>query len=234
MKQPSKRRRGVILTLKGWDKFQAAKTQVEFDENGGDSFSLEELSDRTHLALHTISRIQGRTEPVDKSSLQFAFAAFGLELCKSDYTQPSPPDDLEVRQANPQYDWGEAPDVSVFYGRSEELVQLRQWVLEERCRLVALLGIGGIGKSTLAVKLGLQIQGEFEFDKSVFATSLKSIYSLALSPDGKLLATGDQDGQIHLWQMADRKNLLTLKGHKDLVWTVAFSPDGQICVLLST
>lgn len=87
MKQPSKRRRGVILTLKGWDKFQAAKTQVEFDENGGDSFSLEELSDRTRLALHTISRILARLEPVDKSSLQFAFAAFNLELCKEDYTR---------------------------------------------------------------------------------------------------------------------------------------------------
>ncbi|WP_225912410.1 WD40 repeat domain-containing protein [Nostoc flagelliforme] len=163
MKQPSKRRRGVILTLKGWDKFQAAKTQVEFDENGGDSFSLEELSDRTRLALHTISRILARLEPVDKSSLQFAFAAFNLELCKEDYTRPSPPSaDLEIRRTNPQYDWQEAPDVSVFYGRSEELLQLRQWILEERCRLVGLLGIGGIGKSTLAVKLGLQIQSEFE------------------------------------------------------------------------
>lgn len=163
MKQePSRRRRGVILTLKGWDKFQAGKTQVEFDENAGDSFSLEELSDRTRLALHTISRILARLEPVDKSSLQSAFAAFNLELCKSDYTRPSPPDDLEIRHANPQYNWQEAPDVSVFFGRNEELLQLRQWILEERCRLVGLLGIGGIGKSSLAVKLGLQIQSEFE------------------------------------------------------------------------
>ncbi len=80
--QASKRIRGVILTLKGWDKFQAAKTQAEFDENGGDCFCLEELSDRTRLSLHTISRILGRLEPVDKSSLQSAFAAFGLELCQ--------------------------------------------------------------------------------------------------------------------------------------------------------
>ncbi|MEH2323407.1 MAG: NB-ARC domain-containing protein [Nostoc sp.] len=50
----------------------------------------------------------------------------------------------------------------MFFGRSEELLQLRHWILEERCRLVGLLGIGGIGKSTLAVKLGLQIQSEFE------------------------------------------------------------------------
>ncbi|GAX37201.1 WD-40 repeat protein [Nodularia sp. NIES-3585] len=160
--QPNRRKRGVVLTLQGWDKFQAAKTQAEFDENAGDSFSLEELSDRTHLALHTISRIQGRLEPVDKSSLQSAFAAFGLELGNSDYTRPSTPEHLELRHTNPRYDWGEAPDVSLFYGRSQELLQLRQWVLQEQCRLVALLGIGGIGKSSLAVKLGFQVQNEFE------------------------------------------------------------------------
>jgi NB-ARC domain len=160
--QPSKRRRGVTLTLKGWDKFQAAKTQAEFDENGGDSFSLEELSDRTQLALHTISRIIGRLEPVDKSSLQSAFAAFKLELCKDDYTRPQPPDELEIRHTNPQYDWGEAPDVSVFFGRSQEFVKIREWILEEKCRLISILGIGGLGKSTLAVKVGLKIQAEFE------------------------------------------------------------------------
>ncbi|MBE8965702.1 hypothetical protein IQ277_05445 [Nostocales cyanobacterium LEGE 12452] len=163
MKQASKRRRGVILTLQGWEKFRDAKAQAEFDENAGDSFSLEELSDRTRLALHTISRILARLEPVDKTSLQFAFAAFGLELSQSDYTRPtSTLEELETRQQNPEYDWQEAPDVSVFFGRGEELLQLRQWILEERCRLVGLLGIGGIGKSTLVVKLGLQIQSEFE------------------------------------------------------------------------
>ncbi|MBE8967552.1 hypothetical protein IQ277_15205 [Nostocales cyanobacterium LEGE 12452] len=163
MKQPSRRRRGVILTLKGWDKFQASIAQAEFDDNAGDSFSLEELSNRTCLALHTISKILTRKELIDRSSLQSAFVAFNFELSKNDYTQPSSTlEELETRQANPQYDWGQAPDVSVFFGRSEELLQLRQWILEERCRLVRLLGIGGIGKSTLAVKLGLQIQSEFE------------------------------------------------------------------------
>jgi hypothetical protein len=161
MKQ-NRRSRGVILTLKGWDKLQAAKAKAELTEHTQDGFTLEELSSRMVLSLHTVSRIQGRLEPVDKSSLQSAFAAFGLELCKEDYTRPSAPDELEVRRACPHYDWGEAPNVSVFYGRSTELVQLREWVLEEQCRLVALLGIGGIGKSSLAVKLGLQIQTEFE------------------------------------------------------------------------
>lgn len=60
-------------------------------------------------------------------------------------------------------DWGEAIDVSVFYNRTTELITLEQWIQRDRCRLVAILGMGGMGKTALSVKLAEQVQDEFDY-----------------------------------------------------------------------
>jgi len=60
-------------------------------------------------------------------------------------------------------DWGEAIDVSVFYGRVEELMVLQNWIVHDRCRLITLLGECGIGKTSLSLKLAEKIQEEFKY-----------------------------------------------------------------------
>ncbi len=69
----------------------------------------------------------------------------------------------EKAQVRNSIDWNGAPDVSVFYDRTQELATLNDWVVNHGCRLVALLGMGGIGKTALGVKLAKQIQEQFDY-----------------------------------------------------------------------
>lgn len=75
-------------------------------------------------------------------------------------------DVVERRSLTPtktRQDWGEAIDISTFYGRTTELAQLEQSIVVECCHLVAVLGMGGIGKTVLAAKLAEEIQQSFEY-----------------------------------------------------------------------
>ncbi|MFE1794296.1 WD40 repeat domain-containing protein, partial [Streptomyces sp. NPDC059525] len=47
------------------------------------------------------------------------------------------------------------------------------------------------------------------------------------SPDGQLLAFGDQGAGVRLWNTATRQDVTTLEGHDSPVQTIAFHPDGR-------
>jgi transcriptional regulator with XRE-family HTH domain len=59
-------------------------------------------------------------------------------------------------------DWSVAPAVPTFYGRELEMDLLTGWIVTERCRVVSVLGLGGVGKSALANNWMRQIADDFE------------------------------------------------------------------------
>jgi WD40 repeat protein len=171
------RRRGAILSTQGLTKLQLARNAAELQDNYGDRYTHEELRALTGLSLSTVIKILQVEIPVDRYSIDAFFRAFGLTLDREDYNlpgsppqSPSPPVTSPVGGAAPPenrvtayLDWGEAPDVSLFYGQQQKLTQLTQWLTIDRCKLVALLGMGGIGKTALVTRLAQQLPVHFEF-----------------------------------------------------------------------
>lgn len=119
-----------------------------------------------------VERLAAQDKPVDPDDQAEPLAA--QALAQTPLTSTNSPSLAPI--SSTQWDWGEAIDVSIFYGRTQELETLTQWIVSDRCRLVALLGMGGIGKTALSVKLAQKIQDEFEF---VIWRSLRNAPSLA-------------------------------------------------------
>ncbi len=199
------RERGVILTLYGWNKLQTAKSQVEFEENAGDRFTLEELSERTELSSRTISKVLGCVEPVDRYSLQTVFQSFGLEMSKNDYIRPTSRSETSESQ------------------ESQQINLWQKWNL----------GISGIDENTVTphwmTSVCFSLDGKTlansSSDFSVRIWDVQSgqclnilqghsswIYSVCFSPDGRILATSSQDRTTKLWDVQTGECFQTLKG----------------------
>src|SRR5262249_52517900 len=54
------------------------------------------------------------------------------------------------------------------------------------------------------------------------------VTSLAVSPDGKLVASGSWDWTVRLWEADSGKPVRLFRGHQGRVHAVALSPDGRL------
>jgi transcriptional regulator with XRE-family HTH domain len=144
----AERLQGVIRVLLEAGGLTAGREAAEAHE-------LWEAAEREAPRMHT---------PIDDRWLEGLLAAR-----LSPTSRPASDTPHEVPAAAPRIgavertqDWGEAPDTLGFIGRGVELALLRRWVLDESCRLVAVLGMGGIGKTSLAARLVQEVAPSFE------------------------------------------------------------------------
>src|SRR5262249_55473545 len=100
--------------------------------------------------------------PFDRSWFGALLAARGVPSASAaprpTPSSVAPPD----HAANGHADWGDTPDTFDFIGRTAELDTVRNWVLSDRCRVVGVLGLGGVGKSKFAAQLARAVAPQFE------------------------------------------------------------------------
>ncbi|MBD3884925.1 NACHT domain-containing protein [Phormidium tenue FACHB-886] len=139
-----------LFSWQGW-------TYAQIAEHIG--YDLSHIRDVGYELWRQLSQALG--EQVTKKNVQ---AVLRRRAQQAQYPAAGSPAVDPAQAASPSiHHWEEAIDVSMFYGRAQELATLHNWIIDQRCRLVALIGMGGMGKTALAAKLAEQFAGEFDY-----------------------------------------------------------------------
>jgi predicted ATPase len=139
--------------------------------------------------------------------------SFGLTLARAS---------LEVEK-QPAVPRGKLPPRSTsFVGRDLELVEIANLLSQEDCRLITLLGPGGVGKTRLALKMAQDVLGQASFGDGVGFVDLSALSDPALIPSAiagalGVVLPGDQllTGLVHV--LEDKHLLLVLDNFEHLV-----------------
>jgi WD40 repeat protein len=134
--------------------------------------------------------------------------------------------------------WGEAIDVSYFYGRQANLQTLQEWIIDSHCRLVGILGWGGIGKTALSVKLAQQLESQFEYlvwrslrhapTPTNLLNEILPILTGAAVPESSISVLMQQLRQKRCLIVFDNVESLLQSGHQNGCFLPGYEAYGQI------
>jgi WD40 repeat protein/transcriptional regulator with XRE-family HTH domain len=197
-------------------------------------WSQADLAEKVDCDTKTVGRWEGGIgfpRPYHRQKLCETFGknAEELGLVREYVSQPLDFEEVDVDDhllpLIHEEDWGEAPYAVNLYGRDDECAELAQWIVDHHCQVVAVLGMGGVGKTAVAAKVAVQMRKNFEY---VFWRSLQNVPPLELilkqcigfvSHQQHLDAPWEIDGQVALLMqyLRDHRCLLVLDNFESVM-----------------
>jgi hypothetical protein len=144
------------------------KTYHEIAETGG--YAADYIKDVGHKLWRSLSN--SLEEPVSKQNLHTVLSRHFQRVSKHEARSVDQGPSQVLKLVNGFHQ--DIPKVPIFIGRTDELSQLEQWIVQDRKNLLGIFGLGGIGKTALAVRLVERVQNNFEH---VIWTSLRNTHN---------------------------------------------------------
>ncbi|PHX56893.1 ATPase [Tychonema bourrellyi FEM_GT703] len=121
---------------------------------------------RSAMERFQVSNVSNFAQNVNEQHISGSFNTCGQARHPPNIPNQPPPNQETSNTKQPEtphQDLSEMPELGTFFDRTHELQTLTTWILQQNCRLIAITGISGIGKTSLAVQLVQQIKDEFEY-----------------------------------------------------------------------
>ena len=193
---------------------------------------LDPFQERTH---RLIMRLLARQGMVDQAVTQYEglrrllweelgiepedhTAALVQEIAAGVFAEISAPSVAAGTSTTHHVHWSDVPLVGPFHGRDAETRQLTRWLIDDRCQLVAVLGMGGVGKSTLVAHTVRVLSDQYDavlWRSLLNAPPLEEVLwffieGLSERPLQEMPATLDEQLALLLRLLRERRCLLVL------------------------
>ncbi|MCB0087097.1 MAG: NACHT domain-containing protein [Caldilineaceae bacterium] len=153
--------------------------------------------------------------------------------------------------ASSALDLRDVPKAGLFFGREQERQQLAHWLLRDRCPVVAILGIGGMGKTALATQCVRDLAQSKHFDAILWRSLLNAPPLEELLPSLLQILSDQQlteapqslDAQLRLLlsHLREKRVLLVLDNLESILeaaragaYRVGYEPYGQLIQQMAT
>ncbi|MFN6325326.1 MAG: hypothetical protein ACK4WN_07360 [Aphanizomenon sp.] len=139
-------------------KKEAAKLWKKLGQSLGEDLNKDNFRSRVEKKYRVSQRDNFGVQVNGEGNINICDKSSPIVNNKKEHFKPPKP-----KHQIPIIDLTKAPELNYNYGRNSEIATLKEWILENKTRLITIYGLIGIGKTALTLKLISEIETEFDY-----------------------------------------------------------------------